>query len=49
MTTSENPDPTTTEPAENDPAHAPAPPANPAADEESVEKGTEQLDKVVGN
>jgi hypothetical protein len=45
----QDPDPTTSEPAENEPTRAPAPPANPPADEESVEKGREQLDKVVGN
>jgi hypothetical protein len=32
-----------------DPAAAPAPPANPPADEDSIEKGEEQLDRIVGN
>jgi hypothetical protein len=51
MSTSEN-DPLS-QPDENtrtaDPAAAPAPPANPPADEESIEKGEEQLDRIVGN
>lgn len=34
--------------AENDPAHNAAPPGNPETDSEAVEKGEEQIGKIVG-
>ena len=34
---------------DQDPTQNPAPPANPPTDDEAVEKGEEQLDKIVGN
>jgi hypothetical protein len=34
---------------DRDPTQHPAPPSNPETDQEAVEKGEEQLEKVVGN
>jgi hypothetical protein len=34
---------------DQDPKQNPAPPANPPTDDEAVEKGQEQIEKVVGN
>ena len=34
---------------ETDPKEEPAPPANPDVDRDDLEKGEEQLDRIVGN